>query len=52
MQFIKAKAKGKTVARPTMKVVHSASSDLMAQLKQSLGHQSIGHRSKKVKKAS
>ncbi len=52
MQFIKAKAKGKTVAKPTMKVVHSASSDLMEQLKQSLGHQSIGHRAKKVKKAS
>lgn len=52
MQFIKAKAKGKTIAKPTMKVVHSASSDLMEQLKQSLGHQSIGHRAKKVKKAS
>ncbi len=37
LQFIKAKAKGKIVAKPTMKVVHSASSDLMEQLKQSLG---------------
>lgn len=36
MKFIRAKAKGKTVAVPTMKVVHSASKDLMEQLKQSL----------------
>ena len=36
MKFIKAKAKGKTVAAPTMKIVHSASKDLMEQLKQSL----------------
>jgi DNA end-binding protein Ku len=47
MQFIKAKAKGKTVAKPTMKVVHTASSDLMEQLKQSLGG-----KARKVKKAS
>jgi len=45
VKFIKAKAKGKTVAKPTMKVVHSASSDLMEQLKQSLGQ-------RKTKKAS
>ncbi len=36
MKFIKAKARGKSVAVPTMKVVHSASKDLMEQLKQSL----------------
>lgn len=49
LQFIKAKAKakGKTVAKPTMKVVHTASSDLMEQLKQSLG----GHK-KTTRKAS
>jgi DNA end-binding protein Ku len=45
MQFIRSKAKGKSIAKPTMKVVHTASSDLMEQLKQSLGH-------KKVKKVS
>lgn len=48
MQFIKAKArsKGKSTAKPTLKVVHTASSDLMEQLKQSLGHR------KPTKKAS
>jgi DNA end-binding protein Ku len=46
LQFIKAKAKakGKVVVKPTMKVVHTASSDLMEQLKQSLG----GGRKKKA----
>lgn len=45
MKAIKAKAKGgKKVVTPTLKVAHSASKDLMAQLKASLG--------KKTKKAS
>jgi DNA end-binding protein Ku len=37
MKLIKEKAKGKRIARPAMKVVHSRSRDLMAQLKASLG---------------
>lgn len=37
MKLIKDKAKGKKVARPAMKVVHSRSRDLMDQLKASLG---------------
>lgn len=45
MQFVKSKAKGKTIAKPTMKIVHSATDNLMEQLKQSLGH-------KKTRKAS
>ncbi len=40
MKFIKAKAKGKTVAVPHMKVVHSVSRDLMTQLKESLNKKS------------
>ena len=36
MKMIKAKAKGKKVAVPKMRVVHSKSEDLMAQLKASL----------------
>jgi DNA end-binding protein Ku len=41
IKFIKAKAKGKTVPKTTMKVVHSTSSDLMEQLKASLGHKKV-----------
>ncbi|MBO9573518.1 MAG: Ku protein, partial [Chitinophagaceae bacterium] len=37
MKMIEAKAKGKSVKAPTMKVVHSHSTDLMEQLKASLG---------------
>lgn len=37
MSLIAAKAKGKRIKTPTMKVVHSRSSDLMDQLKASLG---------------
>ena len=37
MKFIKAKAKGKVVAAPHLKVVHSKTQDLMEQLKASLG---------------
>lgn len=36
MKLIEAKAKGKKIAAPTMKVVHSRSQDLMEQLKASL----------------
>jgi DNA end-binding protein Ku len=36
MKFIEAKAKGKKITTPTMKVVHSKSHDLMEQLKASL----------------
>jgi len=36
MKLIKAKAKGKKVEAPTLRVVHSKSRDLMAQLKESL----------------
>lgn len=36
MKLIKAKAKGKKLPEPTMRVVHSKSGDLMAQLKASL----------------
>ena len=36
MKVIKAKSKGKKIAAPKMKVVHSAGKDLMAQLKASL----------------
>lgn len=38
MKLIEAKAKGKKIAKPTMKVVHSRSQDLMEQLKASLDH--------------
>jgi DNA end-binding protein Ku len=37
LKLIKEKAKGKKIAKPTMKVVHSRSRDLMSQLKASLG---------------
>ena len=37
MKFIKTKAKGKVVAAPHLKVVHSKTQDLMEQLKASLG---------------
>jgi len=37
MKLIKAKAKGKKIAPPHMRVVHSRSADLMEQLKASLG---------------
>ena len=37
MKLIKAKAKGKKVAAPAMRVVHSRTRDLMSQLKESLG---------------
>ena len=37
MKLIKEKAKGKKIATPTLRVVHSPSRDLMAQLKASLG---------------
>jgi len=37
MKLIEAKAKGKKITAPTMKVVHSSSDDLMEQLKASLG---------------
>lgn len=37
MKLIKAKAKGKKVTAPTLRVVHSRSRDLMSQLKASLG---------------
>jgi DNA end-binding protein Ku len=36
MKVIEAKAKGKKITMPTMKVVHSKSQDLMDQLKASL----------------
>ncbi|MBC7903074.1 MAG: Ku protein [Gemmatimonadaceae bacterium] len=36
MKLIKAKAKGKKIAAPTMRVVHSRTKDLMSQLKASL----------------
>jgi DNA end-binding protein Ku len=36
MKLIEAKAKGKKITKPTMKVVHSSSQDLMEQLKASL----------------
>lgn len=36
MKFIRAKAKGKKTAEPTMKVVHNTNKDLMEQLKASL----------------
>jgi DNA end-binding protein Ku len=38
MKIIEAKAKGKKVAKPKFKIVHSKSKDLMAQLKESLEH--------------
>jgi len=44
MKLIRAKAKGKTIKQPTMRVVHRQADDLMGQLKASLG--------KKHKKAS
>jgi DNA end-binding protein Ku len=37
MKLIKEKAKGKKIAKPTLRVVHSPGRDLMAQLKASLG---------------
>ncbi|SJZ98467.1 non-homologous end joining protein Ku [Sediminibacterium ginsengisoli] len=37
MKIIRAKSKGKQTAAPTLKVVHSKATDLMAQLKASLG---------------
>jgi DNA end-binding protein Ku len=37
LKLIEAKAKGKKVAQPTLRVVHSRSRDLMSQLKASLG---------------
>ena len=37
MKLIKEKAKGKKITKPALKVVHSRSRDLMAQLKASLG---------------
>ena len=37
LQIIKAKSKGKLKAVPEMKIVHSKATDLMAQLKASLG---------------
>jgi DNA end-binding protein Ku len=37
MKLIKEKAKGKKIAKPTLRVVHSPNRDLMAQLKASLG---------------
>jgi len=40
MKIIKAKSKGKLKAVPQMKVVHSKATDLMAQLKASLGAKS------------
>ncbi|MEO5984836.1 MAG: Ku protein, partial [Ferruginibacter sp.] len=40
MKVIKAKAKGTKMKIPEMKVVHSKSKDLMAQLKASLGTKS------------
>ena len=36
LKIIESKAKGKKIAKPTMKVVHSKTADLMAQLKASL----------------
>ncbi len=36
MKLIKAKAKGKKIAEPKMKVVHNKTKDLMEQLKASL----------------
>jgi len=47
MKMIEAKAKGKKIKAPTMKVVHSRSKDLMEQLKESLDS-----KSPKKKKAS
>lgn len=38
MKLIKAKSKGKTIAKPKMRVVHSKSDDLMDQLKASLSN--------------
>jgi DNA end-binding protein Ku len=38
LKFIKAKAKGKKFSTPKMRVVHSGSKDLMAELKASLSH--------------
>ena len=38
MKIIRAKSKGKQTVSPTLKVVHSKATDLMAQLKASLGH--------------
>lgn len=42
MQLIKDKAKGKKIEKPTLRVVHSRSKDLMEQLKASLGKKEKG----------
>jgi DNA end-binding protein Ku len=44
LKLIKAKAKGKKIETPTLRVVHSRSKDLMEQLKASLGKKEKGSR--------
>src|SRR3954468_11988376 len=44
LKLIKAKAKGKKIETPTLRVVHSRSKDLMEQLKASLGKKEKGGR--------
>jgi DNA end-binding protein Ku len=44
LKLIKAKAKGKKIEAPTLRVVHSRSKDLMEQLKASLGKKEKGSR--------
>ena len=46
LKLIKAKAKGKKIQTPTLRVVHSRSKDLMEQLKASLGKKEKGARRK------
>jgi DNA end-binding protein Ku len=46
LKLIKAKAKGKKIETPTLRVVHSRSKDLMEQLKASLGKKEKGSRRK------
>lgn len=46
LKLIKLKAKGKKIATPTLRVVHSRSRDLMEQLKASLGKKEKGGRRK------
>lgn len=46
MKVIKAKAKGKPIKAPALKVVHSPSKDLMGQLKASLGKPTAAKRKK------
>lgn len=46
LKLIKAKAKGKKIQTPTLRVVHSRSKDLMEQLKASLGKKEKGSRRK------